>query len=100
MKSDFFLHRYKIWIAKTSNGVLLFTCTATKIYLYFTVFFSFQVWCENWSKDSLYWSKEDEHSPNHIRVLGVLSNSPEFSAVWNCPKGSTMNPEREKCKIW
>jgi len=78
--------------------------TNFRLYYYNNLFIlyclSFQLWCENWSKDSLHWSKDDEHSPNHIRVLGVLSNSPEFSEVWKCPKGSTMNPEREKCKIW
>jgi len=42
----------------------------------------------------------DDHSPNSIRVNAGVANSDEFSQVWNCKKGSKMNPENEKCKIW
>ncbi|XP_058817652.1 uncharacterized protein LOC131680955 [Topomyia yanbarensis] len=42
---------------------------------------------------------EDEHSPSRFRVLGVLSNMEEFSEVFQCPVGSTMNPAK-KCRIW
>ncbi|KAJ4446787.1 hypothetical protein ANN_13485 [Periplaneta americana] len=64
-------------------------------------FLSFaNVWCENWTPESVRWAVSDEHSPNHIRVLGVLSNSPEFSRIWKCRKGSAMNPKKDKCRIW
>jgi len=33
-------------------------------------------------------------------VIAGLTNSDEFSEVWKCKKGSKMNPENEKCKIW
>jgi len=33
-------------------------------------------------------------------VIAGLTNSDEFSEVWKCKKGSGMNPEIDKCKIW
>ena len=34
-----------------------------------------------------------------FRVLGPLSNNPEFSAAFSCPADSKMNPQH-KCRIW
>ena len=42
---------------------------------------------------------QDEHAPERFRVLGPLSNSPEFSEAFSCPANSKMNPT-EKCRIW
>ena len=42
---------------------------------------------------------KDEHAPDKFRVLGPLTNSKKFSAAFNCPIGSKMNP-KEKCEIW
>lgn len=39
------------------------------------------------------------HSPAKFRIIGPLSNAPEFSASFNCPLGSPMNP-RKKCSVW
>ncbi|XP_066597327.1 neprilysin-2 isoform X2 [Prorops nasuta] len=39
------------------------------------------------------------HSPGEFRVLGPLSNMPEFSSDFNCPIGTKMNPEK-KCMVW
>ncbi|KAL9545203.1 hypothetical protein MBANPS3_007261 [Mucor bainieri] len=39
------------------------------------------------------------HSPDNVRVNGILQNSPEFAATFNCPAGSPMNPET-KCSMW
>ncbi|XP_065215493.1 endothelin-converting enzyme 1-like isoform X2 [Planococcus citri] len=44
--------------------------------------------------------RRDVHSPNKIRVNGVLMHSEEFPKIWNCPKGSNMNPFGEKCSLW
>ncbi|KAL9547795.1 hypothetical protein MBANPS3_005998 [Mucor bainieri] len=41
----------------------------------------------------------DTHSPANVRVNGILQNSPEFAATFNCPAGSPMNPET-KCSMW
>ncbi|VVC39609.1 Hypothetical protein CINCED_3A013094 [Cinara cedri] len=57
-------------------------------------------WCEASTLMSLSQSLLDEHSPNYVRVIAGLTNSEEFSQVWNCPKGTRMNPTTEKCKIW
>lgn len=41
----------------------------------------------------------DVHSPSEVRVNGPLSNMKEFSALYNCPVGSPMNPVN-KCKLY
>ncbi|XP_065211506.1 neprilysin-2-like [Planococcus citri] len=57
------------------------------------------VYCENPTKSYAALVKYDVHSPQAIRVNGVLKNSKEFAEIWKCPKGSKMNPE-EKCTVW
>jgi len=66
--------------------------------MYFLAFAN--TWCEASSIESLTSSLLDEHSPNYIRVIAGLTNSEEFSEVWNCKKGKNMNSDVEKCKIW
>lgn len=39
------------------------------------------------------------HSPARFRIIGPLSNAPEFAQSFNCPLGSPMNP-RKKCSVW
>ncbi|HTV82502.1 MAG TPA: M13 family metallopeptidase [Acidobacteriaceae bacterium] len=41
----------------------------------------------------------DPHSPNPIRVKGVLTNMPEFSRAFSCKAGQPMDPAR-KCRVW
>jgi len=45
-------------------------------------------------------NNQNKHSPNVVRVLGVLSLLPEFANAWSCPLGTPMNPNKKKCKIW
>ncbi len=43
----------------------------------------------------------DPHSPGRFRVLGPLSNLPEFQAAFGCGTGTAMNrPEAERPSIW
>ncbi|XP_015119868.1 neprilysin-4 [Diachasma alloeum] len=57
------------------------------------------LWCGAYTPESLRWMLEDSHSPGHVRLKAVLTNSEEFSEAWQCPVGSPMNP-RKKCRIW
>ncbi|KAJ8668492.1 hypothetical protein QAD02_010155 [Eretmocerus hayati] len=41
----------------------------------------------------------ETHTPAQFRVIGPMSNNPDFARDFNCPKGSKMNPEK-KCDIW
>lgn len=59
-----------------------------------------QVWCSAITPEAIGLQIEkDSHCPPQYRVIGPLSNLPEFSAEFNCPKGSTMNPI-DKCEVW
>ena len=43
----------------------------------------------------------DPHAPGRFRVLGPLSNLPEFQSAFGCGAGSAMNrPEAERPSIW
>lgn len=41
----------------------------------------------------------DSHAPDSTRVIGPLSNRPEFAKDFECPSGSSMNPV-QKCSVW
>ncbi len=43
--------------------------------------------------------ESDPHSFAKYRIIGALTNSYEFSNIFNCPLNSPMNPS-EKCRIW
>jgi putative endopeptidase len=59
-----------------------------------------QAWCVK-SSDELERMRAtvDPHSSPRYRVLGSLSNLPEFSEAFGCAVGSTMRPET-MCKVW
>ncbi|KAM9775122.1 phosphate-regulating neutral endopeptidase PHEX [Syngnathus typhle] len=40
------------------------------------------------------------HSPPKYRVIGAMSNFPEFSKAFNCPDSSTMNRGVQSCRVW
>ncbi len=59
-----------------------------------------QVWCGHTRPEALRSKlKTAVHAPGPYRVLGTLSNSPEFARAFGCPDGARMNPE-EKCSVW
>ncbi|CAK1546700.1 unnamed protein product [Leptosia nina] len=64
-------------------------------------FISFaQVWCSAMTKESTKMQIEkDDHTIAKYRVIGPISNLPEFSEEFNCPLGSMMNP-KHKCEVW
>ena len=54
-----------------------------------------QVWCGKQDEPNL----KSKHSPWKYRVVGPLSQTPDFSRDWNCPTGAPMNPA-EVCGLW
>lgn len=59
-----------------------------------------QVWCNVYREEAM---KNrvltGVHSPGQFRVIGPMSNAEQFSADFNCPVGSNMNPAK-KCSVW
>ncbi|ESO95683.1 hypothetical protein LOTGIDRAFT_188395 [Lottia gigantea] len=59
-----------------------------------------QIWCSVSSPEAdRNTLLTDSHSPGAFRVIGSLSNNDDFAEVFDCPKGSPMNPVK-KCKVW
>ncbi|XP_076756749.1 M13 family metallopeptidase neprilysin 3 isoform X2 [Xylocopa sonorina] len=59
-----------------------------------------QVWCSAVTSEAIALQIEkDSHCPPKYRVIGSLSNLPEFASEFNCPEGSRMNPVH-KCEVW
>ncbi|XP_017857951.1 PREDICTED: endothelin-converting enzyme 1 [Drosophila arizonae] len=59
-----------------------------------------QTWCTG--SDNAYKLKRlktDAHASEEFRVVGTLSNMPEFSEAFNCKLGTDMNPLK-KCVVW
>lgn len=63
-------------------------------WIYFT-----NVHCERYNDTLTNDFFDDVHAPNEFRVIGSLTNNPDFSADFNCPSGSRMNPPK-KCTVW
>ncbi|KAJ3024355.1 hypothetical protein HKX48_000030 [Thoreauomyces humboldtii] len=72
--------------------------TATKQELFFLAFA--QTWCSAKSDKALQRMSGDEHSPNPVRVNGVLHNSIEFAKAYRCTAGSRMNPVGSRCSLY
>jgi endothelin-converting enzyme/putative endopeptidase len=64
-------------------------------------FISFgQIWCDNARPEVLRLRTQvDSHSPNKFRVMGVLSNMPEFQKVFSCKPDSPMVSPKP-CRVW
>ncbi|EDW67430.1 neprilysin-1 [Drosophila virilis] len=64
-------------------------------------FISFgNLWCETYTPAASRYALEDSHCPGQIRLKGVLSNSEEFARTFKCARGTAMNPEQTKCRVW
>lgn len=94
---------YQKWINQQQDPEVLDNerlpgLNATGLQLFFLNFA--QVWCgamrPEASRNKL---KTAVHSPGKFRVIGTLSNMPDFARVYNCPVGSQMNPLK-KCSVW
>ena len=89
---------YEKWMANHEPELALPGVNLTNHQLFFIGFA--QVWCSVSTVESQRLQiLNDPHSPAEFRVIGTLSNSPEFAQLFNCPPDSPMNP-KEKCKIW
>jgi endothelin-converting enzyme/putative endopeptidase len=59
-----------------------------------------QVWCQNSTEESLRMlAQVDPHSAARFRVLGPLSNTPEFGKAFSCKPGDAMMPVKT-CRVW
>jgi putative endopeptidase len=59
-----------------------------------------QNWCSNERPEMVRMLVNvDPHSPDALRVKGVLVNMPEFASAFKCEQGTPMNPAK-KCRVW
>ncbi len=59
-----------------------------------------QTWCSKASPEYLREQvTSDPHTPAMFRVLGPLSNLPEFADAFECEPGTPMNP-KDTCVVW
>ncbi|XP_023678299.1 endothelin-converting enzyme 2b isoform X1 [Paramormyrops kingsleyae] len=91
-------HAYKSWVRSNGEEKRLPALDMTNDQLFFVGFA--QVWCSVRTPESAHEGlMTDPHSPPRFRVIGTLSNSPDFSEHFNCPVGSPMNPG-QRCEVW
>jgi endothelin-converting enzyme/putative endopeptidase len=59
-----------------------------------------QIWCQNQTEETARLrAQTDPHSPGRYRVIGVVSNMPEFQKAFACPSGARMVRENA-CRVW
>jgi predicted metalloendopeptidase len=59
-----------------------------------------QVWCQNQAEqDARLRAQVDPHSAARWRVIGPLSNTPEFAKAFSCKAGDAMVPANA-CRVW
>ncbi|KAK6182937.1 hypothetical protein SNE40_010509 [Patella caerulea] len=59
-----------------------------------------QAWCSvSTAQQTKLSIMSDVHSVHRYRIIGSLSNFPQFSSAFNCPANSPMNPGK-KCSVW
>uniref|UniRef100_A0A1B6D4L9 Endothelin-converting enzyme 1 n=1 Tax=Clastoptera arizonana TaxID=38151 RepID=A0A1B6D4L9_9HEMI len=90
---------YQHWLQRNNNvDETLPGLNATGLQLFYLNFA--QVWCGSARPEATRNKlKTAVHSPGKFRVIGTLTNSKDFSEVFNCPVGSPMNPTK-KCSVW
>jgi len=89
---------YHSWVARNGAEYQLPGLEAEPDKLFFLGYA--QVWCQNTRPDyAKLVALSDPHSPSKYRVNAVAMNSKEFSAAYQCPVGSKMNPAA-KCSVW
>ncbi|XP_066995485.2 neprilysin-4 [Anabrus simplex] len=90
---------YKNWLSVHGDAYeTLPDFNVTDLQLFFINFA--QVWCgETRPEATINKLKTAVHATGRYRVIGTLSNSEEFAEVFNCTRGSPMNPP-EKCSVW
>nr|AIJ02118.2 endothelin-converting enzyme 1 [Tityus serrulatus] len=96
------LSGYRYWLSEHNKGRKENSLPGLDSFTHEQLFFiSYaQSWCHTANRKYLKELIEtDEHTPNQFRVKGSLSNSKEFSEVFECENGKPMNPTK-KCKLW
>ncbi|KZS15003.1 Endothelin-converting enzyme 1 [Daphnia magna] len=89
---------YRKWVGRHGEEPLLPGLNLSHDQLFFLNYA--QIWCGTMRpEDAISKIRSSVHSPGPIRVLGPLSNSPEFARAYQCPLGSPMNPY-QKCSVW
>ena len=60
-----------------------------------------QIWRTNFRPEALKLRvNNNEHSPDNFRVIGPLSNMPEFEQAFGCKMGAMLKPKEEQIRIW
>ncbi|KAG8180916.1 hypothetical protein JTE90_020143 [Oedothorax gibbosus] len=89
---------YRGWVDRNGDEALLPGLNLTHEQLFFLNYA--QIWCGVMRPEAaVNIIRTGAHSPGRFRVIGALSNSKDFIEAYNCPLGSTMNPEH-KCEVW
>ena len=81
--------------AKAVGGLVDGFTPEQRLYLGFA-----QVWCSNQTEESArLLAQVDPHSAPRWRVIGPLSNTPEFAKAFSCKPGDAMVPAKT-CRVW
>ncbi|XP_077998291.1 membrane metallo-endopeptidase-like 1 [Glandiceps talaboti] len=91
---------YRQWVADNLEGeeLRLPGIDLTQDQMLFVNFA--QIWCSKYTEQGARNRiLTGVHSPGQYRVIGPISNLPEFADVFECPEKSPMNPV-DKCTVW
>ncbi|XP_034935150.1 neprilysin-2-like isoform X2 [Chelonus insularis] len=88
---------YQKWVSNHTPEVQLPNLSYTPNQLFWISVAN--TWCSVDGPNALRSVNRNSHIPNEFRVIGALSNIPEFSTDFKCPVGSKMN-RQSKCTFW